>query len=311
MTRHVLDVDDLEPSELNDVLIAARHSRARSLEGRGVAIVMGLPSLRTRNATELAVYDLGGHAVVMSGAEVGIDERESAEDVARTLAQYHDVVCARVRAHDTLVRMARAIDELGVDVPVVNLLSDAAHPVQALADLLTLQDVASDERASSLRGQRIAWIGDANNVARSFSLAAVALGAHVVVATPPRYRFGADDVARVERYAAAADGGGSIELVDDPVDAVTGSIAVCTDVWVSMGEEQQRDEKMAAFRGYQVDAALLSHAPDAVLLHCLPAHRGEEVTDDVLDGPASRAWLQAAHRRSAMRGLLSWLTRRS
>jgi ornithine carbamoyltransferase len=270
---------------------------------------MALPSLRTRNATELAVFDLGGHAVAMTGAEVGIDTRESAEDVARTLAQFHHVLCARVPDHDVLVRMARAIDELGADVPVVNLLSNAAHPVQALADLLTLQDVLAETGAGSMRGQRFAWVGDSNNVARSFTLGAVALGASVVVASPPGYRFGDDDLGRIARYGAAADAGGSVELVDDPVAAVNGAVAVCTDVWVSMGEEHRRDEKLAAFAGFQVDEALLARAPRAVLLHCLPAHRGEEITDGALDGPASRAWAQAAHRRTAMRGLLSWLSR--
>jgi ornithine carbamoyltransferase len=308
VNRHVLDVDDLAPDALNDVLVAARHSRARSLEGRGVAIVMALPSLRTRNATELAVFDLGGHAVAMTGTEVGIDTRESAEDVARTLAQYHHVICARVPDHEILVRMARAIDELGADVPVVNLLSNSAHPVQALADLLTLQDVLSDTGAGSLRGERFAWVGDSNNVARSFALGVVALGGHLAVASPPRYRFGDEDLQRIARYAAAS-AGGSVELVDDPATAVSGAVAVCTDVWVSMGEEHERDEKLAAFAGFQVDEALLARSPNAVLLHCLPAHRGEEVTDGALDGPASRAWMQAAHRRTAMRGLLSWLSR--
>jgi ornithine carbamoyltransferase len=309
MSRHVLDVDDLAPDALNDVLVAARHSRARSLEGRGVAVVMALPSLRTRNATELAVFDLGGHAVAMTGSEVGIDTRESAEDVARTLAQYHHIICARVPDHETLVRMARAIDELGADVPVVNLLSNAAHPVQALADLLTLQDELGDSGAASLRGERLAWVGDSNNVARSFAMGAAALGAHVVVASPAGYQFGDDDLVRISRYSAAAAAGGSLELVDDPAIAVAGASAICTDVWISMGQEHERAERMAAFVGFQVDEALLARAPDAVVLHCLPAHRGEEVTDAVLDGPASRAWSQAAHRRTAMRGLLSWLSR--
>jgi ornithine carbamoyltransferase len=311
MTRHVLDIDDLEPGELDDVLVGARHSRGHALEGCGVAIVMALPSLRTRNSTELAVFDLGGHSVVMSGAEVGIDTRESAEDVARTLAQYHQVICVRIADHGVLVRMAAAIDEQGFDVPVVNLLSSAAHPVQALADLLTIQDVLRERGANSMRGARLAWVGDANNVARSFALGAVALGAHVVVASPTGYRFGADDVARIGAYADAAGASGGMELVDDPAAAVSGSLAVCTDVWVSMGQEDEREARLSAFGAYQVNAALLAHAPDAVLLHCLPAHRGEEVTDEVLDSSVSRVWLQAAHRRSAARGLLSWLSRSS
>jgi len=302
-----LEVDDLSASELSEVLAAALADNGRPLAGLGVAVVMTLPSTRTRNSTEMAVTDLGGHAVALAGGEVGVDVRETAEDVARTLAQYHRAICMRVVDHEVLVRMARAIDDAGLDVPVVNLLSSTGHPVQALADLLTIAEL--DARGiGGLRGTRIAWIGDSNNVARSLTLGAVALGMHVSVSSPKGYRFGSDDVGRVASHAGLAGLGGSLELVDDPVAAVEDAAAVCTDVWVSMGQEDERDARLAAFTGYQVDTALLERAATgAVLLHCLPAHRGEEVTAEVLEGPRSRVWQETSHRRTAMRGLLAWL----
>ena len=307
MTRHFLEVDDLAPAELVRVLEIADSDNGRPLEDLGVAVVMTLPSTRTRNSTEMAVTDLGGHAVALVGSEVGIDVRETAEDVARTLAQYHRVICVRVVDHQVLVRMAGAIDAAGLDVPVVNLLSSLGHPVQALADLLTIGELG-DGGTSALRGTRVAWVGDANNVARSLALAAVALGMHVAVSSPNGHRFGAEDRERVASYARLSGLGGSLELIDEPSTAVKGAAAVCTDVWVSMGQEHERDARLAAFSGYQVDAELLEQAgPDAVLLHCLPAHRGEEVSTEALEGPRSRVWQQTAHRRTAMRGLLAWL----
>ncbi|HEY8081571.1 MAG TPA: ornithine carbamoyltransferase [Acidimicrobiales bacterium] len=306
MTRHFLEIDDVAPAELASILQFASTPHRRVLDGHGVALVMGLPSARTRNSTEMAVVDLGGHPVAMSGAELGIDSRETAEDVARTLAQYHRVLCARLPDHGVLVRMAAAIDEAGLDVPVVNLLSDQGHPVQALADLLTLAGVAGG--IASLAGSRVAWVGDANNVAMSLGLAAVGVGLHVVVASPEGYRFSQGDLARIDRYAAAAGMGGTVSQADHPADAVGGAIAVCTDVWVSMGQEREREARLAAFEPFRVDGSLLDAAGDGVvLLHCLPAHRGEEVTDEVLEDRRSRVWAQAANRRVAMRGLLTWL----
>ncbi len=302
---HVLDVDDLAPAALRAVLDAAGEPPAPVLAGHGVAIVLALPSLRTRSATELAVADLGGHPVAIGAEEVGIDTRESAEDVARTLAELHRVVCARLPEHRTLERMAAAVDASGRAVPLVNLLSDRAHPVQALADLLTIG--GSLGGLEELKGARVAWVGDSNNVARSLALGAVGLGAQVAVASPEGYRFDEAELARLAAYAGSAGLGGSVELVDAPRDAVAGAVAVCTDVWVSIGQESERAERLARFEPYRVDAALLELAPGAVLLHCLPAHRGEEVTDAALDGAASRVWDQVANRRTAMRGLLSWL----
>ena len=308
MIQHFLEVDDATPGEIAVILGAARAPAAPVLTGEGVALVMGLPSARTRNATEMAVVDLGGHPVTMAAGELGIDSRETAEDVARTLAQYHRAICARIADHEILARMAAAMDAAPYAVPVVNLLSGDAHPVQALADLLTLGDAVGDAESAALRGRRIAWVGDANNVARSLALAAVAVGIQVHVATPKDYGFSPSERDRIERYADNAGLGGGLVELEDPHLAVEGVDAVCTDVWISMGQEAERAARLAAFGPFQVTERLFAGAaPNAVFLHCLPAHRGEEVDDTVLDGPRSRVWQQAAHRRSATRGLLGWL----
>ena len=322
MTRHFLDVDDLACDELEAVLELASVPAAQSpqvLAGRGAALVFEKPSARTRSSTELAVAALGGLPVYIQGPEVGIDERETAEDVARTLACYHAVICARVIDHDTLVRMVNALDtgfatgsvdapvtpeELPVvpepvpqAVPVVNLLSDLAHPCQALADMLTLRQVFGD-----IGGRTIAYIGDANNVWRSLALAGAMTGVRVRTASPDGYGPDADDLARVARL------GGEVEVTTDPDDAATGADALYADVWTSMGQEEEAELRRKAFAGFAIDAELVSRAaPDAVVMHCLPAHRGEEITAEVLEGPRSVVWRQAANRMHAMRGLLAWL----
>jgi ornithine carbamoyltransferase len=300
VTRHFLDIDDLSCPELDEVLTLAARPAASSpavLTGRGAALVFEKPSARTRSSTELAVVALGGHPVYIQGTEVGIDSRETAEDVARTLACFHAVICARVLDHEVLVRMAAALDGGGVDVPVVNLLSDVAHPCQVIADLLTLRQVFGD-----LGGRTLAYVGDANNVWRSLALGATMVGMAFRTAAPEGYGPDPDDVARVARL------GGDVELTDDPAEAVAGADAVYTDVWTSMGQEEEEALRRKAFSGFTVDDDLLAGAaPGAVVLHCLPAHRGEEISADVIDGPRSRVWLQAANRMHAMRGLLGWL----
>jgi len=292
VTRHLLDVDDLAPAELEEVLVLA-HDRSlrRVLEGRGAALLFEKPSGRTRHSTEMAVVQLGGHPVYVRPDEVGIDERETAEDVARTLSQYHGVICARVFDHGVLGRMAAA-----GSVPVVNLLSDDAHPLQAIADLLTLLE------AGGLDGRTLAWVGDFSNVARSLALACAMTGVAVRVASPEGYGPTDADVARVAAL------GGSLWVTDDPGAAVAGADTVSTDAWYSMGQEAEAAARRPLFAPYRVDTALMARATaDAVFLHCLPAHRGEEVTDDVLDGPSSRVWPQAANRLHAARGALAWL----
>jgi len=302
-TRHILEIDDLGPTGVEQVLALAGRdpaTLARTLEGRGVALVFEKPSARTRNSSEMATVALGGHPVYIQGAEVGIDVRETAADVARTLACYHRVVCARVMDHGTLVRMRDALDAGGVDVPVVNLLSDRAHPCQALADLLTLRQCFGVDGA---RDRTVAFIGDANNVWRSFALAASMAGMATRVASPDGYGPSAEDEALVRSF------GGDLTVTDDPAAAADGAGALYTDVWTSMGEEQEREVRLAAFAGYSVDEALLDRArPDAVVLHCLPAHRGEEISAAVVDGARSMVWQQAANRMHAMRGLLAYVT---
>ena len=301
-TRHVLDVDDLGPGGLGQVLALAELDPAtlpRSLTGRGVALVFEKPSARTRNSSELATVALGGHPVYIQGTEVGIDTRETAEDVARTLACFHRVLCARVMDHRTLERMRDALDAGEVTVPVVNLLSDRAHPCQAVADLLTLRQ----QFGQSVVERPVAYIGDANNVWRSLALAASMAGIPTRVASPDGFGPSDDDVALVRSF------GGDLLVTDDPGEAAGGAAALYADVWTSMGQEDERAARLAAFAGFTVDAALVDRAaPDAVVLHCLPAHRGEEITAEVVDVSRSMVWQQAANRLHAMRGLLAWVT---
>ena len=257
-----------------------------------MALVFEKPSTRTRNSMEMAVFQLGGHPVYIQAAEVGLDVRESVEDVTRTLACYHACIGARVFDHSTVERMAGE----GL-VPIVNMLSDAAHPLQALADVLTIR-----QEFGEVAGRTIAYVGDGNNVFRSLALAAGMLGAEVRFASPPGYRL--PDVDR-DRLAAA---GVTVVEFDRAVDAVAGADVVYTDVWTSMGQEEEAALRLRDFEGFRVDERLMEGAgPQALFLHCLPAHRGEEVTDQVVDGASSRVWPQAANRMHAARGLLAWL----
>jgi ornithine carbamoyltransferase len=291
--RHFLEVDDLSQAELASVLdLAEKPSPERVLQGQGVGLIFEKPSNRTRNATEMAVVALGGHPISIRGEEIGLGVRESVEDVIRVLAQYHRVVGARVFDHRVLDAMAR-VDA----VPVVNLLSDLSHPCQALADLLTLR-----QQWGSLAGRTVAWVGDGNNVARSLTLACAMTGMNVRLASPPGHQL---DSAMLD---GARAWGVEATATTDPAEAVDGADAVCTDVWVSMGQEGEELLRADAFAGYQVDDVLMAKAkPGALFLHCLPAHRGLEVSASVIDGPASVVWQQAGNRMHAARGLLSWL----
>jgi ornithine carbamoyltransferase len=282
--RHLLDVDDLSGDELAEVLdLAELAPPPPALAGRGVALLFEKPSNRTRSSMEMAVVALGGHPIAIRADEVGIDTRETAEDVARTLACYCSVIGARVYEHSKLQRMAAVSP-----VPVVNLLSDDAHPCEVLGDLLTLRQLLG-----GLEGRTMAYVGDGNNVCRSLMKGAVLAGMQLRVAAPPGYQPPAD---------------GATVVTHDPAEAVAGVDAVYTDVWASMGQEEEADRRRRDFAGFTVDDALMSRAaPGAVFLHCLPAHRGEEVAASVLDGPRSAVWQQAANRMHAQRGLLLWL----
>jgi ornithine carbamoyltransferase len=281
----LLSIADLPEGAFAEILaLSERGDLGWPLAGKGVALVFQKPSARTRNSTEMAVVQLGGHPVYIQKDEVGIDTRESAEDVARTLACYHSIIAARVMDHSHLVRMAAA-----VDIPVANLLSDTDHPFQAFADLLTVKQLLG-----RLEGARIAWVGDAdNNVARSLAQACVAVGAELTLASPEAYALG--------------DAPYGVRHVVDPVEAVEGAQIVYTDVWVSMGQDDEAEARRNAFAAYQVNEALMAKAKDAWFLHCLPARRGEEVTHNVMESPKSAVWRQAENRMHTARGALAWL----
>ena len=294
MTRHFLEVDDLDADELDQVLEAATipwGEISPVFGGRGAALLFEKPSLRTRNSMELAVAQLGGHPVTIFRDEAGIDSRETAEDVARVLSRYHAVIAARVFEHGLLERLASASR-----VPVVNMLSDDAHPCQTLADLLTLR-----QRFGVLKGRVLAYVGDGNNVCTSLMLGSVMEQMEVRVATPSGYAPPANVVERARDR-------GDVIITEDPLAAVRGADAIYTDVWASMGQEDETERRRQAFAGFTVDDDLMdAAAPDAVFLHCLPAHRGEEVSASVLEGPQSLVWQQAENRLHAQRGLLYWL----
>ncbi len=291
--RHFLDVDDLDPGELTRILhLAADPSPTQVLAGQGAALLFEKPSTRTRNATEMAVVQIGGHPLYITGAEVGLDERETVEDVTRILAGYNAVIGARVFAHSTVERMA-AVD----GVPVVNLLSDYAHPTQAVGDLLTMR-----AELGHLEGLAVAYVGDANNVARSLAYAAGLAGVALRIASPVDYGFSESDLRRMRRR------GCEPVQVQKPVEAVRGADVVYTDVWASMGQEQEAEKRREDFADFTVTTRLMAQAaPNAVFMHCLPAHRGKEVEAKVIDGARSRVWPQAVNRMHAARGILLWL----
>jgi ornithine carbamoyltransferase len=291
--RHLLDMDDLSSQELVTVLdLAERREVPAVLASQGVGLVFEKPSARTRNSMEIAVVQLGGHPVSIRGDEVGLGTRETVEDLTRTMACYHRVLGARVFDHASVERMA-AVDEL----PVINLLSDRAHPLQILADLLTMR-----QRFKQLAGLTVAWVGDGNNVCNSLIIGAAMARMHVRVATPPGFE---PSSLAVEK---ARDAGGRVLLTNDPEEATGVADAVCTDVWASMGQEGAAATRRDAFAGYTVTQALMDKAnPGAIFLHCLPAHRGEEVGAEVIDGASSLVWQQAANRLHVARGLLLFL----
>ena len=291
--RSFLEVDDLTVEELHRVLDLCLDSNPpKVLEGEGIALVFEKPSNRTRNSMEMAVHQLGGHPVYIRGEELGFDKRESVEDVVSTLSGYYKCIAARVFDHKTLERMVEA----GL-CPIVNLLSDAGHPMQALADVITLV-----KEFGNLKGKSLAFIGDANNVFRSLAMAAGMLGAEIRFAGPSEYRLSELDK---DRLAAV---GVEVNEFGFARDAVDGANVVYTDVWTSMGQESEMEERKKAFEAFTVDSNLMgATSSDAVFLHCLPAHRGEEVTAEVIDGPKSRVWSQSENRMHAARGLLAWL----
>jgi ornithine carbamoyltransferase len=290
--RHFLEVDDLTPAELDAVLDRAGAPAEPVLAGRTVGLYFEKPSLRTRHSCEAAAVQLGGHPVTFRPDEVGTGDREPLADIARVLSGYHALLGGRVFDHGKLEELAAA-----AGIPIVNLLSDRGHPCQALADLLTMRQTLGE-----LPGATLAWVGDFNNVARSLALGATMVGMKVRLACPPGYGPGDDDLDRLRAL------GGDPVVTGRPDEAVAGAAAVHTDVWASMGQEHEAEERRRAFEGFRVDDRLMAGAaPGAVFMHCLPAHRGDEVTAKVIDGPSSVVFRQAHNRLHSVRGLFSWL----
>ena len=295
--RDCLTLAEFEPGEVGLILDEAakikalRRSRIpfRPLFGKTLAMVFQKPSNRTRVSFEVGMYQLGGHALSLSPQEIQMGQRETPSDTGRVLARYIDAIMARVFSHEEVEELARA-----AEVPVINGLSDLHHPCQALADLLTIR-----EELGALESVKVAYFGDGNNVAHSLALGCALTGAQLTIAHPEDH---APDPGVVEL---AAKLGAAPTLTEDPLAAVAGARVVYTDVWASMGQEAETEERKEKFAPYQVNEELMSHAvPDAIFLHCLPAHRGEEVTAEVIDGPKSRVFDQAENRLHAQKALL-------
>jgi ornithine carbamoyltransferase len=296
--RDLLSIGELSPDEL-EMLIQTALSMKRDgsppvLQGKTIAMLFEKPSLRTRVSFEVGMKQLGGSAIYLSQSEVGLGQREPVKDVARVLSRYVAAIVARTYAQQTLFELAEASD-----VPVVNALSDDEHPCQALADLLTVR-----EHKGRLRGIRIAFIGDGNNVAASLAVASGLCGAEFVIASPDGYSLPGPVVDSARHWAAKT--GSVIETVVAPEDAVRNADVVYTDVWTSMGQEASYRARLEAFVAYQVDAKLMALArPDAIFMHDLPAHRGEEITEEVIEGRQSVVFDQAENRLHAQKALLA------
>lgn len=302
MTRHLFTIDALSDGDLAELYALARSPfDDELLKGQGVALVFERPSLRTRASSAAAVAELGGFATFFSDDEIGLDTRESAEDVARTLNETFAIAAMRLRRHEVFQRMRVATrDELSL----INLLSSDAHPTQALADALTLADEFTDGDVYGLAGLRVAYVGDATNVTRSIAVALTRLGVHVRVGAPYHYQLKESGAENPWAFAER----GSLELFDSAEAAVDGADAVYTDAWVSMGFESEAAQRRLDFAAFRVDESLMMKASShAIVLHCLPAHRGDEISSEVLDSPQSRVWRQVSHRRSAMRAVLRWI----
>jgi len=307
MIRHFLRDDDLKPDEQAEVLALAADLKKdpfshRPLDGpRGVAVIFDKNSTRTRFSFEVGIAQLGGHAVVVDGRSTQLGREETLQDTAKVLSRYVDAIVWRTYGQARLAAMAET-----ATVPIVNALSDQFHPCQVLADLQTVA-----ERIGSLRGLRMSYFGDgANNMAHSLMLGGVTAGMDVTIAAPNGFGPDPSVLAAAERR--AADTGASVTVTADPAAAASGADVLVTDTWTSMGQEDDGLDRVRPFRPFQLNAGLLSLAnSEAVVLHCLPAHRGHEITDDVIDGPHSAVWDEAENRLHAQKALLVWLLERS
>jgi ornithine carbamoyltransferase len=304
MKRDFLSVDDLSAKELDELLELSEQIKAQPeqyadhLAGKAISMIFEKPSTRTRVSFEVAVASMGGHAVVLSGQELQLGRGETLEDTGRVLSRYVDAIVLRTFEQERLEQLASA-----ATVPVINALSDFEHPCQLLADLLTIR-----ERKGDLPGLVLAYLGDGNNTVHSLLFGGTKSGMHVRVASPPGYQPIPQVVHRAEEI--AKESGGSANLTSDPAEAAEDADVLYTDVWASMGQEQEAEARTFVFPAYRVDQGAVARAKDDVIvLHCLPAHRGQEITDDVIDGPHSVVWDQAENRLHTQKALLLWLLR--
>jgi ornithine carbamoyltransferase len=298
--RDLLSIDDFSSEELNAILSTAALLKRQPVlvgqlaSGKTLAMIFEKPSLRTRVTFEVAMTQMGGHAIYLQPSDIGLGTREPVKDVARNLSRWCDAIMARTFKHESVVGLAEY-----AAVPVVNALSDLEHPCQALADFLTLT-----EQMATLKGRKLAYVGDGNNVAHSLMLLAAKMGMHFSLGCPDGYTPLPAIVARAQ--AIAAETKCTIEVTSDPVAAVKKADAVYTDVWTSMGQEAETVKRLQVFPPYQVNAALMKHAkPGALVMHCLPAHRGEEITEEVLEGTQAVVLDQAENRLHAQKAVLA------
>jgi ornithine carbamoyltransferase len=300
--RHLITLADLKPIEIERIFAVAEDLKSKYAEGvrepllpgRVLAMLFEKQSLRTRVSFEAGMIHLGGSSMYL-GTDVGFGKRESLADFGRVLSQYVDVIVVRAYKHQTVLELAEHSS-----CSVVNGLTDYAHPCQALADLFTVRELCG----GGLSGQTVAWVGDGNNVARSLALGCGKLGLRMTMATPEGYRFDQATLDFLRREVPELD----LSVTTDPAEAVSDAMVIYTDVWASMGQESEREQRRRDFAPYQVNARLMSHAQKgAVFMHCLPARRGEEVTDEVIDGPQSVVVQQAANRMHAQKGILAWM----
>ena len=302
--KHFLAIADLSTTEFNSMLATAKKLKAEwrktgnkpILKNKTLGMVFQKPSLRTRVSFDLAMLHLGGHALYLSPNEIGLGQRESVADVARVLSRYVDGIMARVFAHAHVTELAKYSS-----VPIINGLSDHEHPCQAMADVLTIV-----EHFRTLKGLRVIFLGDGNNVARSLLYACMLGGAHFVCSSPQGYML--DDASLATARQLAKKSGATVELIEDPRAAARDADVLYTDVWASMGQESEAAERAKIFPPYQINAALVALAkPQSIVMHCLPAHRGGEITDEVMDGPHSVVFDQAENRMHAQKAIVAWL----
>jgi ornithine carbamoyltransferase len=306
MPRHFLVDDDLTPAELQRVLDDAdrmkkdRHGGPRVLDGRAVAVIFEKPSTRTRLSFEVGVFELGGHPVIVDARMSQLGRGETIEDTARVMSRYCSMIVIRTFEQDKIERLAAA-----ADVPVINALTDYAHPCQSLADLQTIR-----EHKGGLSGLTLTYLGDGNNVAHSLMLAGTAAGMRVRVAAPSGYEPIPQVVQRANHIGEAT--GGAAVVMHDPIEAATGADVLYTDVWASMGQEAEEAERRGLFAAFQLDQRCVDAANDgALVMHCLPAHRGEEISAEAIDGPNSVVWDEAENRLHAQKALMAFLLEQS